>query len=104
MQLQKAIAIPEKETHCQEKNENHCDGDEDCACCKKHGSYTIKENIKPDDKFQILEFPETAENNGYLVSYIYYPFETNAKAWPNSNSPPYVLKESLYISFRSLLI
>lgn len=94
----------QKKTHCQEKNDNHCDGDEGCSCCKQHGNYSVKENIRPDTNFQFLEIQIIAENSRYLISFISYPFESNTDAWPKSNSPPYFLKEPLYISFHSLLI
>ncbi len=93
----------EEKAHCKEKTDNHCDGDEDCSCCKQHGNYSVKENIKPDINFQFLEIPIIAENSRYLFSFISYSFEST-DTWPKSNSPPYFLKEPLYISFHSLLI
>lgn len=94
----------ENETHCEEKSEEPCDGNKDCSCCKQHGTFTVKANIKPDSNFHVLEIPIIAENIACLISYIGYTFETSTDAWPEGNAPPGAVKEPLYISNRSLLI
>lgn len=94
----------EKESHCNEKTEKPCDGDEDCSCCKQHGTFTVKENIKPDSNFQLLEIPVVTGNIAGLIYYTCYTSEASIDAWPEGNAPPEIVKEPIYISNRSLLI
>lgn len=94
----------EKENHCQEEGKKPCNGEEGCSCCKQHGAFTVKENIKPDSKFQLLEIPVITDEIVCLISYTCDKFKTNTDTWPEGNAPPGVVKEPLYISNRSLLI
>ncbi len=94
----------ESETHCDAESEKHCDGDEDCSCCDKHGNYTVKENIKPDNNFELLEIPALAQTIAYHIFSIDFAIQPTLYAWPNSHAPPPGISPPIYIKFRSLLI
>lgn len=95
----------EKHNHCQEQSKKDCDGNEDCSCCKKHGDYTVKENVKPDSTFQLLEIPIIAESIGYLVFFDDYSFETITNEWPRNHAPPPPgISTLIFIKLHSLLI
>ena len=49
----------EKENHSQERGTEPCNGDESCSCCKQHGTFIVKENIKPDNHLATLPGPNT---------------------------------------------
>ena len=95
----------EKPNHCREEGEKGCNSSEDCSCCKKHGDYTVKENIKPDSTFQLLEIPVIAESIGYLVFFDDYSFEITTNEWPKSHAPPPPGSSTpIFITLHSLLI
>jgi len=94
-----------KEKHSEAKSEKHCDGDEDCSCCKKHGNYSVKENIKPDTNFQILELPAIAINDGIGTFSSIYSFQPTANKWPKNHAPPPPgTSTPIFIKLHSLLI
>jgi hypothetical protein len=78
--------------------------DKDCDCCKKHGNYVIKENIKPatvdlqvpQSAALIQQFKYTAVNTGYPS--VYTP------ALPYGKSPPGISGKLIAIKLRSLQI
>ena len=93
------------EKHDEDKNEKHCDGDADCSCCKKHGSYSVKENLKPDNSFQVSEIPTIAVNNDFLAFNSIYSCELTASEWPKINAPPPPgTSPPIFIKLHSLLI
>lgn len=94
-----------KEKHSEAKSEKHCDGDEDCSCCKKHGNYAVKENIKPGNNFQVLEIPAIAINNGFLAFPSIYSLEPTVNKWPKSHAPPPPgTSIPIFIKIHSLLV
>ncbi|WP_276347963.1 hypothetical protein [Daejeonella sp. JGW-45] len=94
-----------KEKHSEAKSEKHCDGDEDCSCCKKHGNYSVKENIKPDTNFQILELPAIAINYRFGTFSTIYSFQPTANEWPKNHAPPPPgTSAPIFIKLHSLLI
>ena len=87
-----------------QEKEKDCKGDNDCPCCKKHGDYTIKENLRPSVDVQFPEIPLTLENivrSNFQRGY-YYVFETTL--WPKNHAPPFGNPTSVYIKIHSLLI
>lgn len=97
----------EKPDHHTEKKEGHekkeCGKDANCSCCDKHGEYVIKENVPAGPKIHAVAVALGilhAEVPGTLVS----AKEITSITWPHGNAPPFVLKQPLYISYRSLLI
>ena len=94
----------ELKAHCKAKSERNCDGEEGCPCCEKHGSYTVKENIKPDNNFELVEIAALHEAICHSFSFIAFSIEPPLNAWPNSHSPPPDISQPIYIKFRCLLI
>ena len=82
----------------------HCTYGDDCGCCKNHGSYAVRENLKPgyDLSFaqsviavQPVQLPE------FLLS---SPVYISDHLWQDVNAPPGKSGKSLAIQYRSLLI
>jgi hypothetical protein len=72
-------------THSSKKK--HCDGDKDCSCCKKHGNYVVKENLKPSVGFEVSTLPLIAVQNKYtLFSQVNHT--TAIYKWHQNNAPP----------------
>lgn len=95
----------EQEVHCAAESEKHCDGEEGCPCCEKHGKYTVKENIKPDSTFELLQIPALAVSYGHSISYNTFSVERTVNTWPNSHAPPPPgISPPIYIKILSLLI
>lgn len=93
------------EGHCKTESEKHCNGEEGCPCCEKHGNYTVKENIKPDNSFELLQIPALAESYGHSISHTLFSIEPTSNAWPNSHAPPPPgISPPIYIKIQSLLI
>lgn len=75
----------------------------DCDCCKKHGNYVIKENIKPATDIQ---YTQTAilirhfEKAGFLLNTIAF----QNTSWEESNAPPGRSGKAISIQNCSLLI
>lgn len=84
-------------------NKKDCGGDKDCACCKKHGNYIVKENVKtadvqvPDCYYSFLVINQAPVNNHYL-------FNNENTARPKNHAPPPGNKIPLFIKIRSILI
>ena len=98
-----------KTASSQPKQENNhhskaCKGDQDCPCCKKHGNYNVKENLRPSVDVQ---FPEILLT---LVSIVHsdfqrgynYVFETTT--WAKNHAPPTGSSMPIFIKIHSLLI
>ncbi|MEJ6982455.1 hypothetical protein WG906_18460 [Pedobacter sp. P351] len=91
--------------NCIGESEKHCDGEEGCPCCEKHGNYTVKENIKPDSSLELLKIPALAESYGHSISHTLFSIEPTSNAWPNSHAPPPPgISPPIYIKIQSLLI
>jgi hypothetical protein len=85
------------------ENKKHCADGKDCGCCKKHGEYTIKENIKPALDYQ---FSPVA----VLANYTITPGDLLRKAigndfaWTERKAPPGKSGKEISIQFCSLQI
>jgi len=86
------------------KGEKNCKGDKDCDCCKKHGNYTVKENIKPECDFLHLEVPVIAETTFYFDFLNNQTIIITSVTLPKSNAPPPGITSPIFIKVRSLLI
>lgn len=104
MSLPKALTLTEKKNDCQVKSEKPCDGNKRCSCCKWRVTFTVKENIKPENNFQLLKIPVLTESIAYFITYAFRTIETNTDARTTGNVPRVVVKNPLYISNRTLLI
>ncbi len=83
---------------------DHCKSDKDCDCCKKHGSFIIKENIKPGFVIQFGQQPTAVNPVQYLNSYPAIAVINNADTRISGEAPPGKSGRSIAILFRSLLI
>ena len=91
------------DNHCH-KSEKDCKGEKDCDCCKKHGNYSVKENLKPDCDFLHLEIPIIAETVFYFDFLNNHTIQTTSITLPKSNAPPPGISTPIFIKVRSLLI
>ncbi|MBS1527337.1 MAG: hypothetical protein JST19_16915 [Bacteroidetes bacterium] len=97
-----ALALAHHDSHAQHHHKG-CGKDKDCDCCKKHGSYAVKENIKP-----ALDFPFTpVAKIDYRVDLRDITFREPViinSSWTDSNAPPAASGKDISIRFCSLLI
>ncbi len=74
-----------------------------CDCCKKHGSYVVKENLKPATD---LQFTPTA----FLIpqfktaDFLLTTSVSTSIVWHDSNAPPGKSGKTIIIQNRSFLI
>jgi hypothetical protein len=86
------------------KKTDHCKNDKDCDCCKKHSSFVIKENLKPDFTIQFGQQPISTIPTQYLINYRAIETITTATAQINGKAPPGKTGHFISILFCSLLI
>lgn len=86
--------------HHQKKS---CSGGNNCDCCKKHGNYVIKENIRP---FSGLEVPQSAAFISYQTQFlaVEYSATITSMTLPESKAPPDISGKSLVIKLHTILI
>jgi hypothetical protein len=82
---------------------SHCKSEKDCDCCKKHGNYFIKENLKPGFNIQ---FSQTAVliPQIQIIDFLLNAPRYNTTSWEDSNAPPGKSGKAISIKFHSLLI
>lgn len=81
----------------------HCAHGSDCGCCKQHGEYVVKENLKPGFDYQ---FSPTAVLAPYAIPQgLFTPKQqlTNY-SWTDIKAPPGKSGKALSIQLRSLQI
>ncbi|TWI95060.1 hypothetical protein JN11_04489 [Mucilaginibacter frigoritolerans] len=83
---------------------DHCKSDKPCDCCKKHGSFVIKENIKPDFTIQFGQHPASIAPTQHLINYQAVAIIANVDTQISGKAPPWKSGRSISILFRSLLI
>lgn len=88
----------------QGKQHQHNVKDKDCDCCKKHGNYVIKENIKPGTV--ALQSPQMAM---VLREFNYIPLPDQSPALNkfvlrHGKAPPGLSGKAISIQLRSLQI
>jgi hypothetical protein len=97
-----ATAMHDKDCEAH-KGKEHTPCKNGCDCCKKHGTYVIKENIKPASDFQPQQ---VAVISSYPVGSNFireYP-TTAILAWQDNNAPPGSTGKSISIKLHSLQI
>lgn len=86
-------------------HEHHkkCAHGDDCGCCKKHGEYVVKENIKPGVDYQ---FSLIAAIVAYPASPAFFAPKPRLinYAWADVKGPPGRSGKSLSIQLHSLQI
>jgi ABC-type nickel/cobalt efflux system permease component RcnA len=85
------------------KEHKACKDKDGCDCCKKHGSYVLKENINPAAAFQALQFAVTI-HHAIILNIIQEHPATVTLAWQESNAPPWKSGKAISIQFHSLQI
>jgi len=83
--------------------DNHCKGGKDCDCCKKHGSYVVKENLKPGNNIQFTQTPVLIPHIQIADFLLNTPVYHNTLR-ANNNAPPGKSGKAISIQFCSLLI
>lgn len=85
------------------QHKSHCDTGQGCDCCKHHGSFVIKENLKPGFDYQvgqqIVLLPQFVPGE-----YISRMEVTDILLQIDDDSPPWVSGKALSIKLRSLRI
>ncbi|MDP9048576.1 MAG: hypothetical protein M3N14_10590 [Bacteroidota bacterium] len=84
-------------------HKKHCTGGSGCNCCKKHGSYVIKENIKPGCDFQYAQTTISTYHTA-VPDYIFRAAVIHNTSWTDSNAPPGKSGKTISIQICSLLI
>ena len=84
-------------------NGKDCAAKKDCDCCKKHGNYIIKENIKPATDIQ---YTQTAVliSHFEIAGFLLHTTTFQNTSWEESNSPPGRSGKAISIQNCSLLI
>ncbi len=81
----------------------HCNGNEDCGCCKKHGSYVVKENIKPGFELQFAQAGVPVEQSVPIYSHSNLSAIGNT-SWIEGKAPPWKTGKLISIQHHSLQI
>jgi hypothetical protein len=82
----------------------HCDGKKDCPCCKEHGSFVVKENLKPADSFITQNLPAIAIQVNHVFDFSFKKIIAGVKG-PQKNAPPPGISEpEIHILHCSFLI
>jgi hypothetical protein len=101
--LFKKPAMSMADPRADKENKKDCADSKECGCCKKHGEYTIKENIKPAFDYQfspVAVLVNYATTTGYLLR---KPMGRNF-AWTERKAPPGKSGKEISIQFCSLQI
>jgi bacterioferritin-associated ferredoxin len=85
------------------QHKKKCTGGSDCGCCKKHGEYVVKENLKPGSD---LQFSPVAVLVGYTIPDGLFTLRAPVTnyTWTDSKAPPGKSGKLLSIQFRTLQI
>lgn len=85
------------------QHKKHCTGGGDCGCCKKHGEYVIKENLKPGFDYQFSQIAVLV-NYPILTGWGVHKLVVSNYTWTDSKAPPGKSGKALSIQLRSLQI
>jgi len=81
----------------------HCMNNTACDCCKKHGNFVIKENLKPGCTVECNQNAAVIPQIQIAGFYLNTQFDSNTSG-KDGNAPPGKSGKALVIEFRSLLI
>jgi hypothetical protein len=101
---QLTVAADAKEIHCHDSGEKDCHKDKECDCCKKHGNYSVKENLKPSVAFTTFNAAASQENlisAGFSIS---CSIALGIAQWQNTNGAPPGIQVPIFIKNSSFLI
>jgi len=81
----------------------HCAKGSDCGCCKKHGEYIVKENLKPGFDYQ---FSPVAVLIPFTIPEKFFSPKQQLTnySWADIKTPPGKSGKALSIQLRSLQI
>lgn len=85
-------------------NGKHCTHGNDCGCCKNHGTFTIKENLKPGFSLSFVQTATVLHPVQIPVFLFSTPVYIKSHSWADVNAPPRRSGKYLSIQIRSLLI
>ena len=104
-----SIFQPKMAMQAMHHDDHHCKhqhklNDKDCDCCKKHGNYVIKENIKPATvDLQTPQLAALVHQFNYITIETGYP-SIYVPELPYGKSPPGMSGKFISIKLRSLQI
>jgi len=86
-----------------DRDGKNCAAKKDCDCCKKHGNYIIKENIKP---ITDIQYKQTAVliSHFEIAGFLLHTTTFQNTSWEESNAPPGRSGKAISIQNCSLLI
>ncbi|WP_183565196.1 hypothetical protein [Mucilaginibacter sp. SP1R1] len=91
--------------HEAQQSKKHKTCGKDCDCCKKHGDYVIKENIKPTlVDFQGPKVAVILRQFHYIPVTAQYYAGLNTPILQYGKAPPGISGKAISIQFRSLQI
>jgi bacterioferritin-associated ferredoxin len=95
-----AMAMAHNHDHQPKK---HCGNGSGCDCCKQHGAYVVKENLKPGFNYQ---FSPTAVLIAFAVPEGLFTTKQQVTnyCWTDTKAPPGKSGKALSIQLRSLQI
>jgi len=85
------------------QSKKQCSHGSDCGCCKQHGEYVVKENLKPGFDYQ---FSPTAVLIAFAVPEGLFTTKQQLTnyCWADTKAPPGKSGKALSIQLRSLQI
>ena len=84
-------------------NGKDCAAKKDCDCCKKHGNFVIKENIKPATDLQYVQ-SAILIHQFEITGFLFHATILQNALWAQGNAPPGRSGKVISIQNRSLLI
>ncbi len=100
----KLVAKPQTQMACTKPCCKHADNTKKDDCSKKHGSFSIKENVKPGYQVRYtlpLLTLQPIHMPGYQLNTLPFSYTTR---YINTKAPPNISGRALSIQLRSLLI
>ncbi len=86
------------------RSKDQCRGGKNCSCCKKHGEFLVKENLKPAASFQILQVIGICNRSPHFSMLMLQPGSLMPVFLPDSKAPPPASGIPIFLQILSLLI